>query len=244
MMSLEFFLIQVEGIAEGQWVSYAAQIVKSLEANSDLWFWAVKNQIWLDLKSFYTTSHSPSRPLVKVSVFPGSKLNRWLDAWVVSELLLFPRSSEFVCCRTPIHPLTLIPPPFSCSTVRQNCWSSVRGTQHGTASQTTAPLWCVSFMGEESLMGWAFLCLHHRHHRLPLWPNWHLSFSIRWPKVGWAQPAGMRCARCVWERDCTCKSFTVPARGSLERGQSQRAALYTELHVTPLRMGNMELANV
>lgn len=35
-MSLEFFLIQVEGIAEGQWVSCAAQIVKPLEANSDL----------------------------------------------------------------------------------------------------------------------------------------------------------------------------------------------------------------
>lgn len=36
------------------------------------------------------------------------------------------------------------------------------GGQHGTVSETTAPLWCVRFfMGEENLMGWAHPRLHH-----------------------------------------------------------------------------------
>lgn len=212
------------------------------------WFMILgcKNKIWLGLKSFYTTSHSPSRPLVKVSVFPGSKLNRWLDAWVVSELLLLPRSSEFVSLLQDADS-----PPHSDTTpvLLLHCEAellifSKRDDSMAPLHKPQLPFDVLVFMGEESLMGWAFLCLHHRHCRLPLRPSWHLSFSIRWPKVGWAQPAGMRCVRSVWERDCTCKSFIEPARGSLERGQSQRAALYTELHVIPLRMGNMELANV
>lgn len=40
-------------------------------------------------------------------------------------------------------------------------------------------------------MGWALPRFHHHHLLLLfLYPSWHLTFSIRWPKVGWAHKAG------------------------------------------------------
>lgn len=152
--------------------------------------------------------------------------------------------SFYLCCGTPIHP------PHSDTTPVQllHCEAELlifsKRDDNMAPPHKPQPLFDVLvFMGEESLMGWAFFFLHHRHRRLPLWPCWHLNFRIRWPKV--------ELDRQEWGVRAVYENVAVPAnhlqsqrKGRWNEGKAKGQHCNTELHVTPLRMGNMELANV
>lgn len=64
------------------------------------------------------------------------------------------------------------------------------------------------FMGEESLVGWALLRLHHHHQRHLLLPSTQLASDFHIPKVRLSSPSRNDVDLSVCERDCTCKSFT------------------------------------
>lgn len=96
------------------------------------------------------------------------------------------------------------------------------GWQHGTTSQTTAPLWCVLFLRawKAPWVGPFFIPSTSSS------SSWHMTFSVRWPKVVWAHRAGTRL-----KPGSTCKLFTEWAKGHLYSRANQRAALYSKLHV-------------
>lgn len=155
--------------------------------------------------------------------------------------------------------LLLVPTPESFSLSRsvpalrgRIVWLQHGGRQHGTASQTAAPLWCVIFF--------ILMCYFFLWERKASWVGPFSAFATTssssfnpagiWLSAYTDQRLGeltkqelLWCVRSVY------KSVVVPANHlqsewRAEREQSQRAALYAELHVTPLCMGNMELANM
>lgn len=98
-------------------------------------------------------------------------------------------------------------------------------------------------MGEESLMGGAFLfCHNHLLLLVQLLLDSGHSLTKGWLN-SWSRNDADVCAVCV--RTCLYLQIIYQASArSFKREKSQRAALCSGLHVTALHMGNMELSNM